>query len=159
MTTRRANPNKVKLHRSYSIAELASCLGIHKNTIRNWQSDGLEPTDDVRPTLFHGGAVRQFLRERNKARKQPCPAGTIFCMRCREPRAPALGMVEYVPITRSSGNLRALCETCECLMHRRTRESDIYRVMPNIEIQTSHAPSSISEKATPSDNCDLRKES
>ena len=41
MAARRANPNTVKLHYSYSVGELAALLSVHKNTVRNWQRDGL----------------------------------------------------------------------------------------------------------------------
>ena len=40
MAARRANPNTVKLHYSYSVGELAVLLSVHKNTVRNWQRDG-----------------------------------------------------------------------------------------------------------------------
>lgn len=139
MATRRANPNLVKLHRSYTITELAACFDVHKNTVRNWQRQGLPPIDNSRPTLFHGGTVRNFLKQRNANRKQPCPPGTIYCLRCRQPRKPALGMVDYVPITPTSGNLRAMCKHCETIMHRHTRKADLPRVMPDCTIH--EAPS------------------
>ena len=72
MASRRLNPNLVKLHRSYTAGELAQRFDVHKNTVRNWQRDGLEPLDDSRPALFQGAAVRDFLRGRNTSRKQPC---------------------------------------------------------------------------------------
>ena len=108
MPARRVNPNLVKLHRSYSVDELARCCDVHKNTVRHWQAKGLEPIDKARPILFQGRAVRAFLSERNARRKRPCPAGTFYCFRCRTPRPPALGMVDFVPIRPGSGNLRAL---------------------------------------------------
>ncbi len=116
MAARRVNPYVVKLHKSHSIAELAACLGVHKNTVRHWQREGLAPIDSIRPLLFQGAVVRAFLATRNASRKRPCPPGTFYCFRCREPRPPALGMVEYLAITDVSGNLRAICATCETLM-------------------------------------------
>ena len=41
MASRRLNPNLVKLHRSYTAGELAQRFEVHKNTVRNWQRDGL----------------------------------------------------------------------------------------------------------------------
>jgi hypothetical protein len=135
MVARRANPKRVKLHRSYSISELALCCGIHKNTVRHWQAKGLEPVDSSRPTLFHGGTVRAFLAKAKASRKRPCPPGTLYCLRCRVPRQPALGMVDFVPISASSGNLRAICAHCETVMHRRTRSDDLGKVMPDRTVQ------------------------
>lgn len=51
----KAKLTAVKLHYSYSSSELAACCGVHKNTVRNWQRDGLEPNDEARPVLFPRG--------------------------------------------------------------------------------------------------------
>src|SRR5215210_4833559 len=107
MASRRVNPNIVKLNRTYDSFQLASCCGVHKNTVINWRKTGLEPIDASRPIVFHGSAVRDFLRKRNAKRKRPCGPGRFYCFRCREPRAPAFGLVEYVPVTAKSGNLKA----------------------------------------------------
>lgn len=156
MASRRVNPNKVKLHRSYSVEELARCLDVHKNTVRHWQAKGLEPIDKVRPLLFHGQAVRAFLAAQNASRKQPCQPGTLYCFRCRVPRKPALGMVDYVALKPTNGNLSALCEVCESTMHRRVREADIASVMPGCTVQFTQCPSSLIGKPRPSLNCDLK---
>lgn len=87
MAPHRASPRRVKLHRIYSAAELADCLGVHKNTVRHWQVNGLEPVSTGRPTLFDGATVRAFLAKRNASRKRPCPPGTIYCFKCRHPPA------------------------------------------------------------------------
>ena len=157
MAARRVNPNRVKLHRSYSVPELADCCDVHKNTVRNWQRGGLETIDKSRPILFLGQAVRAFLTRCNASRKRPCPPGTIYCFRCREPRKPALGMVDYLPITPTSGNLRAMCESCEALMHRRTRLADLTMVMPGQAVQITHPLPSLSGQAAPSLNCDFKR--
>lgn len=135
MASRRLNPNLVKVHRSYTADELAARLGIHKNTVRNWKRDGLAALDDCRPVLFQGAAVREFLRARNTGRRQPCGPGRFYCFRCRAPQVPAGDMVDFVPVTPCSGNLRALCGTCGGLMHRRASLTALAAVMPSIEVQ------------------------
>jgi hypothetical protein len=134
MSARRANPNAIKLHYSYAVGELATVLGVHKNTVRSWQHLGLCVLAG-RPVLIHGGAARAFLAERNRARKQPCPPGTIYCFRCKEPRPPALGMVELVNVKRGVGNLRALCGTCSGLIYRRARRDALGAIMPGLTVQ------------------------
>lgn len=157
MPARRVNPNRVKSHYSYTAGELATCLGVHKNTVRNWQRDGLEPVDSCRPALFHGGTVRDFLKARRTSRKQPCVPGTLYCLSCREPRRPALGMVDYQPMRPDTGNLRAICEVCETVMHRRIRLADMERKMPGCEVQITQGASSLIGQASPSLNCDSKK--
>ena len=132
-------PTAVKVHYSYSVRELARCCGVHPHTIRNWQDKGLEPIDTARPVLFQGATVRAFLSRRKANRKRPCPPGTIFCLRCREPRRPALGMVEYRPLKPASGDLCAICETCEGVMHRRVRKVDLGKIMPCLSDQSRTA--------------------
>lgn len=158
MPARRANPHRVKLHRIYSTAELATCCDVHKNTVRHWQANGLEPVSKGRPTIFDGATVRAFLAKRNASRKRPCPAGMLYCVKCREPRAPAMGMVEATLQNIATGNLRALCEDCGTMMHRRTRLDAIAAIMPNLDVQVREAGPRIGERAAPSLNCDIRKD-
>lgn len=153
----RANPNAVKIHRSYSVDELAKRLGIHKNTVRNWQGKGLAAIDGSRPVLFHGGAVRTFLTKQNASRKRPCPPGTLYCFRCRAPRPPALGMIEFVPLRPLSGNLRAMCGTCEAMMHRSARKAELAAIMPNLAVQIVEAEQRLIGSPSPSLNCDKER--
>lgn len=135
MPGRRASASGVKIHRSYTIAELATCCGVHRNTVRHWMKHGLEPLDTSRPLLLHGASIRVFLSKQRSSRKRPCPPGTLYCFRCRLPRKPALDMVDFVPMSERSGNLRALCEVCETIVHRRARRADLPRIMPDCTIQ------------------------
>lgn len=155
MPARRVNPRLAKLHRSYSVPELAATFGVHKNTVRQWQREGLEPLDSSRPTLFQGATIRAFLSKRNASRKRPCMPGTLYCFRCRQPRAPALGMVDYVPINAASGNIRAFCDICETVMHRRARYAVLASTMPGCDVQMAQAPSRLKGSPSPSLNCDL----
>ncbi len=157
MPARRVNPNLVKMHRTYSVPELAVCLDVHKNTVRHWQRAGLEPIDKARPVLFHGQTVRGFLTARNKGRKHHCAPGQMYCLRCRVPREPALGMVDYVELKATSGNLRAICNVCDAVMHRSARRDDLARIMPGLAVQFVEAPSRLSGRISPSLNCDFDK--
>lgn len=158
MPARRVNPYKVKLHRIYSVQELAECLGVHKNSVRLWQEAGLQAIDGNRPTLFTGAIARAFLLARQTSRKRPCPPGTIYCFKCRAPSAPALGMVEFIPGNGTTGNLTALCEICGTAMHRRVAASKIAEIMPRMDVQIREAPSRLIERNPPSLNCDKPKE-
>ena len=156
MPARRVNPHSVKLHRSYNVGELAECCGVHKNTVRNWQRDGLEPIDNARPLLFHGPTVRAFLARRNASRKQPCSPGTLYCLRCRAPRRPALGLVEYRPLRPASGNLCAICEVCETIMHRSVCKADLDKAMPDLAVQITHGEQRLVGRTTPFPICDFK---
>jgi hypothetical protein len=158
MAPRRVNPCLVKINRSYTARELADTLGVHKNTVRQWQREGLQPLDGGRPALFHGSRARNFLTLRNARRKCPCPAGTFYCFRCREPTLPAGGTVEYFAHTATSGNLRGLCEACGTAMHRRTRRAEIPNVMPGIAVAIREGNERLTGSLSPSLNCDNDKD-
>lgn len=140
---RRINPRLAKRHRSFSVFELADLLGVHRNTVRQWIKDGLPVLDGAKPILIIGGEFQAWWAKRTKARKRPCQPGQMYCFKCRAPKAPALGMVEYAAKNAVTGNLKALCETCGTFMHRRTRLADIAARMPGLPVQITLAPSSI----------------
>lgn len=148
----------MKLHRIYSSAGLATCCGVHKNTVHHWQANGLEPVSKGRPTLFDGATVRAFLSKRNASRKCPCPPGTLYCFKCRQPREPAMGMVEATRHNATTGNLSAICEACGTIMHRRTRLAEIPTIMPNLNVQIREASPRICVRTEPFLNCDNRKD-
>jgi hypothetical protein len=154
----RINPYVIKIHRSYTAVELARLLGVHKNSVRSWQKAGLAAMAGGRPALFQGAAARAFLNARNKARKRPCPPGTIYCFRCREPRPPALGMVEFVAAKHGAGDLRGLCGECGTLMHRRARRDALASIMPELTVQVTEASPRLIGSPSPSLNCDLERE-
>ena len=158
MAARRVNPRAVKQHRSYSVSELAACFGVHKNTVRHWQRDGLKPLDGGRPVLFQGAIVRAFLAARNASRKRPCPPGTLYCFRCREPRAPVLGIVDFISINDTSGNIRAICATCETVMHRRASKASLASILPGCDFQIVKALPRLSGCSPPSLNCELERQ-
>ena len=158
MSARRINPNRIKLHRCYSVAELAICCDVHKNTVRHWQAKGLKPIEPCRPFLFHGATAREFFARTNANRKRPCPPGTFYCFKCREPRAPAGGMVEATRKNETTGNLSAICEACGTMMHRRARLAAIAVIMPNLDVQIKEVGPRICEHTKPSLNCDIRKD-
>lgn len=159
MSARRLNPRRAKLHRVYAIGEVARLFDVHKNTVRGWRAKGLKPVDAHRPILFDGATLRAFLEKQRAGRKRPCRPGTFYCFRCREPRAPAGGMVDFAPISDASGNLEAICADCETVMHRRARLADLGVIMPGVHVHIRGRQSRLKGSASPSLNCDLKKES
>jgi hypothetical protein len=46
MRKRHPNHRLVKIHRSYTVEEIAKLYVIHKNTVRRWVKSGLAISDD-----------------------------------------------------------------------------------------------------------------
>ena len=121
MTRRNRRPDRrrVKALRSYTIDEVARTLEVHRNTIRHWIKAGLPVIDGKRPILMLGADLAEFLWRRREARRQPCRAGQMFCLKCRKPKEPAGQMADFVASSATSGALIGICPACNRLMYRR----------------------------------------
>jgi predicted transcriptional regulator len=148
------NPRLVKLHRNYSVEEIARLFGLHKNTVRHWLKQGLATIDDRRPRLILGSSLSRFLQERRLKGKQPCGPGRIYCVACRAPKVPAGQMAECIPTGPRTGNLRGICPHCDRLIYRRVNLAKIDAVRGELEITFTPPLSRIGESAVPSVNCD-----
>ena len=95
MKKRLHNPNLAKIHRNYSVDEIATLFGVHRNTVRAWVKRGLATSDDRRPMLILGRDLVAFLQAQRAKNKRTCQPGEIYCVRCRAPKAPAGAMADY----------------------------------------------------------------
>ena len=116
--SRKPNWRCIKSHRNYTVDEAARKLSVTKGTVRRWIKTGLPAISDKRPTLILGADLVEFHKRRAKP-KRKCKRDECYCVKCRVPRIPAWHMVDYIPITLTSGNLRGLCPICCTLIHRR----------------------------------------
>ena len=134
MGKRHSNPRLVKIHRSYTVEEIAKLLGKHKNTVRNWIKDGLATIDEKRPMLILGHDLVEFIKKRRAKNKQSCKPGQLYCVRCRVPKFPAGDFGEYSPVTEKFGNLIAICPDCDSIMNRLVSLAKIEEVCGNLDI-------------------------
>jgi excisionase family DNA binding protein len=158
MAVRHHNYRRVKIHRNYTVEEIASLFGVHRNTVRAWVKIGMRTSDDRRPTLIRGTDLSDFLHARRAKNKQPCNPGEFYCVRCRAPKVPAGDLVEYTPFTEKSGNLQAICPDCESIMNRRTSLAKLMDGHGKIENTVKQALLRLSNSAQPTENSDLEQE-
>jgi hypothetical protein len=112
MMKKQFNPNLTKIHRSYTVEEIAGLYGIHKNTVRAWIKDGLPSCDNKRPMLFLGRELRAFLQSKRVKNKRTCLAYEMYCLKCRSPRRPADGEASFVLMSDSTGRVFGKCPQC-----------------------------------------------
>jgi hypothetical protein len=67
-------------------------------------------------------------------------------------------MIDYEARNARTGNLRALCEQCATIMHRRVRRDRIAVVMPGMDVKLTEAPARLKGSTAPSLNCDKERE-
>lgn len=158
MTTRRLNPQLVKIHRTYSVQEIADRFKVHKNTVHVWiKSGALLTVDKKRPLLVLGTVLADFIKARRLKNKQPCRAGEVYCVRCRTPQKPAGGIADYEPQTTTLGSLVAICPTCDSVIYRRVNLTNIDRVRGNLDITMPKELPQLSESTRPFVNSDFRQ--
>jgi hypothetical protein len=155
MRKRYPNHRLVKIHRSYTVEEIAKLFGIHKNTVRRWVKDGLATTDDKRPMLILGHVLVAFLQGRRVKNKQTCKPGELYCVRCRAPKPPAGDMAEYFPITEKFGNLIGICPDCDAFMNRHVSLAKIGQVRGRMDITFPEELRQLYECANPTLNSDF----
>ena len=133
MTKRHPNPRLAKIHRNYTVDEVASLFRNHRNTVREWVKRGLPTSDNKRPMLILGRDLSAFLQARRAKNKRPCQPGEIYCVRCRAPKAPAGDMADYQPVTGTLGKHprteRHIFKPGECQARQRiTQRIEIHQV-------------------------------
>lgn len=154
---RKRHPNHrlVKIHRNYTVEEIAKLFGIHRNTVREWIKRGLPTLNDKKPMLILGPDLSTFLQARRLKNKRKCQPGEIYCMRCRAPKNPAGNMADYQPITTTRGNLVGICPDCESMVYRGVNLGKLEQVRGRLDITIPQALQHIDESSYPSVNSDL----
>jgi len=156
MGKRHQNPRLAKIHRNYTVEEVASLYGIHKNTVRTWINQGLPIIDNRRPMLILGRDLSEFIHAKRVKNKCSCKPGEIYCVRCRAPKSPAYDMAEYEGLTETQGNLIGICPGCSTLIYRRVSLAKLDQVRGQLEITIPQALLHINESTKPSVNSDLK---
>ena len=144
MGARYPNPRRVKIHLSYSVDEAARVCGVHKNTIRRWLKQGLEPIEGRGQSLILGHVLRSFLERRREKAKCPLQPGFMYCFRCRARKEPADRMADLIRTIRptvvaTTGNLKGLCPDCLAVMNRKVSLANLSAVRGNLDITVRDA--------------------
>lgn len=155
MSSRKPNYRLAKIHRSYSVQEVAELFGTHRNTVREWIRAGLPTIDGDRPIMIAGCDLGGFLRARKQRNARPCGIGEIYCCRCRVPQTPAGNHAVYQPMTATTGNLIGICSTCSARMNRRVSFAKLEAVRGEVAVSIAVAQERIGESHQPSVNCAL----
>lgn len=131
---KRPNPNLAKIHRNYTVEEVANLFSVHKNTVRLWVKDGLVTNDDKRPMLILGVELKQYLQSKRKVNKRKCLAYEIYCVRCREPQLPDGNMVDFEPINCTMGRLIGLCPSCNGIINKYFNIAQLEQIKGELDI-------------------------
>lgn len=157
MGRRHPNPRLAKIHRTYSVEDVSRLFHIHKNTVRNWLRQGLNPIDDQRPTLVLGCELRRFLTGRRARVKQACGPGRIYCLPCRAPKTPAGKMAECIVTGETTGTLQGICPGCDRMIYRKVNPLKIEEIRGDLDVTLTRPRPRIKETEELHVNCDLNE--
>jgi hypothetical protein len=127
---------RIKAKKSYSTIELSRLLGVHAQTIRSWNKEGMMAIDSEshRP-LFLGTIVKAFLKQQQDSRKVKLEPNQFYCLRCKSAVTPQSIKVKnrdvLVGKQQKSISLTAKCPTCDCLLNRFSTESNYSKLKNN----------------------------
>lgn len=155
MAYRHPNPRLVKIHRNYSVEDVSRLFTLHKNTVRNWLREGLNPIDDQRPTLIQGRELRRFLSERRRRVKRACGPGRIYCLPCRAPKVPAGKMADCIWTGSTTGKLQGICPDCDRMIYRRVNPQKLEAARGDLNITITGAESHMDDTTKPLVRCDF----
>jgi Helix-turn-helix domain len=151
----RPNHRLVKIHRSYTVEEIALLFGTHKNTVRAWVKAGLPTCDRKRPILILGRELAAYLQARRTKNKRPCQPGEIYCVRCRAPKKPAGDIADYDLVTEKFGNLKGICPDCDALIYRRASMANLVQIRGKLDITFVEGQRRVNESYSPTVNSDF----
>jgi hypothetical protein len=152
MANRRHSARRVKRLRTYNVREAAKITGATPGTIRHWLKNGLEAVADCYPAIIRGIDLIDFLKRREASRKRPCGPGRLYCVRCKEPKRPALNEVEFWPDGGKLGTFKGLCPSCTGIMHRRTSVGRMKAAAGDLTISFPNADPRLVETTIPHPN-------
>ena len=147
MANRRHSARLVKRLRSYNVREAAKATGATPGTVRHWHKRGLEGVIGVYPLIFRGVDIIAFFKRRDDKRKRPCGPGRMYCFRCKEPKTPAFGEVEFWPDGPKLGTLRGLCPDCAATMNKRASLAKLRSAAGDLTVSMRCADSRLSKSA------------
>lgn len=115
---KRYRTQKIRIHQTYEVWEVAEVLGATSQTVRKWMANGLSVLNAKRPALILGIELKSYLDTKQAKAKQRMALGECMCMSCRCPRMPYGMMVDYIPMTTTTGRIEALCDECGAVCMR-----------------------------------------
>ena len=157
MAKRHPNHRRVKLHRNYTVEEIASLLFVHKNTVREWVKLGLPVIDNKRPMLILGQELAAFLQARrikNKRTCHPerCTASVAELRKCL--------LVTWRIIFLKPKNWecsRRSARTATAIMNRRVSMAKLGQIRGKIAITFPQGLDQVSNRTHPTVNSDLER--
>jgi len=110
--SRRNNPNRIKIHRCYTVMDVSETLEVHPKTVRNWIRVGLPVIDEKRPLLIYGADLKIYLKHTRKTYLHRCELHEIYCFKCRQPVNPDVESIQFIAEPAGMAQMTGRCNEC-----------------------------------------------
>jgi integrase len=137
-----------KANMVYSVADVEALYSICRNTVSNWVSGGLHPSDSHSPQIFRGAELIRFHTERRKRGSLSLRKGEFKCLACK---AAVFPMVETMALhlVRSGARMAcARCPDCDAVVTKLLDETECNSIQNSIDHNTSMGPSDEEDGST-----------
>ena len=124
---KRVSTRKIKKHRLYSYDEASDALNVTPHTVRAWRTSGLEVMATTTPHYILGAELIRYIENKQAKRSVKMALDQMYCLKCKAPRKPLWGLVDYRPTNDARGRLMGLCEACEGGLQRFVGKGDLGR--------------------------------
>ena len=129
-----ASWRRVKTHLTYTYDEAARVTGTHKRTVMGWVRKGLPVLSGQKPHLIRGCDLRDFLCKAIKKRKTPLKPNQFYCLKCRDGREAAEGMVDCTLPETGAAMLESLCGVCLTTMFKRVSRDHMMELSCHFDV-------------------------
>lgn len=113
---RKYDPKRSRKHWVYSRDDLEDVYCVCDGTIRNWIRAGLEPVDNMRPKLFAGYKVRQFITGMRWPDGRPPQDGRIYCPICQGFKPVITGTIKTSVTDTNCVSVTGMCTDCHNML-------------------------------------------
>lgn len=124
----RNNPNRIKIHRSYTVLDVSETLGVHPKTVRNWIRVGLPVMDEKRPLLIHGADLKIYLKMKRKSYMHQCEIQEIYCFKCKIARNINLKTLFFIAKPAGMAQMTGHCSECGCQANKYVSWRDVNQI-------------------------------
>lgn len=124
----RNNPNRIKIHRCYTVIDVSETLGVHPKTVRNWIRVGLPVVDEKRPLLIDGADLKIYLKQKRKTYMHQCEAHEMYCFKCKKPEKPSIESLEFIAKPAGMAQMTGCCEECGCQANKYVSWRDVNQI-------------------------------
>ncbi len=122
---RKPNPNLIKIGVSYTVEELAKRLRVCKKTVLNWHAEGLPAIDTSKPLMFNGFVVKEFITQKNQAKKFKCQPNEFLCLKCKTKRTSVNDDLKLSKhINGKCFVLHGMCNICNKTLRKTVKSED-----------------------------------